>query len=186
MGAWRNCKAQPLTSLSLDDLFSNGIPAIRIPDYATPAECRAFAEGLRRCKLRVVKGATDHSAPSFEAQKIAFIGLTQFEFKYKPIEDYLDAAEVPGGEGGHTTLHNSPWTWQRNREGKIAENYPLPCSAVESAQSLRFRPEEGEVVLFNSQNPHEVFPVAEPNGKDRIAMATFIGRKPNGDLHLWS
>ena len=76
MGAWRNCKAQTLTSQSLDDLFSNGIPAIRIPDFATRAECRAFVEGLRRCKLRVVKGATDHSAPSFEAQKIAFIGLT--------------------------------------------------------------------------------------------------------------
>ncbi|MDD9903796.1 MAG: 2OG-Fe(II) oxygenase [Rhodospirillaceae bacterium] len=271
MGTWQSNEAQPLSPESLDALFSNRIPAIRIPGFANPAECRAFAEGLRRCKLRVVKGATDHSAPSFEAQKIAFIGLTQFEFKYKPIEDYLDAAEasrtevapvfaasfnpverlmgrlrdcvesevaiasdpggraysatiirssneglalhadfapyqapqltvsdctaqlawnfyaeVPGGAGGHTTLHNSPWSWQRNRDGEIAENYPLPYSAVEGAQSFTFRPEEGDVVLFNSRNPHEVFPVAEPNGKDRIAMATFIGRKPNGDLHLWS
>ena len=62
----------------------------------------------------------------------------------------------------------------------------MPFSAVEDAQSFTFRPEEGEVVLFNSRNPHEVFPVAEPNGKNRIAMANFIGRKLNGDLPLWS
>ena len=62
----------------------------------------------------------------------------------------------------------------------------MPYSAVEDAQSFTFRPEEGEVVFFNSRNPHEVFPVAEPNGKNVIAVAPFIGRKPNGDLHLWS
>lgn len=83
-------------------------------------------------------------------------------------------------------MHNSPWTWRRSRDSEVAENYPLPYSAAEDAQSFTFRPEEGEVVLFNSRNPHEVFPVAEPNGKNRIAMATFIGRKPNGDLPFWS
>lgn len=271
MGAWHASEAQPLSAESLDDLFANRIPAIRIPAFATPDECRAFASGLRQCDLRVVKGATDHAAPSFEAQKIAFIGLTQFEFKYRPVEDYLDAAdaaraevapvfadafdpverlmgrlrsftdhdvaiagdpcgrrysatiirssneglalhadfapyqapqltvsdctaqlawnfyaEVPEEPGGHTMVHNSPWTWQRRRDGEIAENYPLPYEAVAGAETFTFRPQEGEVILFNSRNPHEVFPVEAPNGKDRIAMATFIGRKPNGDLHFWS
>ena len=271
MAAWRSSDAQPLSAENLDNLFSNKIPAIRIPAFATPDECRDFASGLRQCELRVVKGATDHAAPSFEAQKIAFIGLTQFEFKYRPVEDYLDAAdaaraevapvfvgsfdpverlmerlrgcvennvavacdpggraysatiirssneglalhadfasyqapqltvsdctaqlawnfyaEVPPGEGGHTTLHNNPWTWQRTRDDEIAENYPLPREAVAGAETFTFRPQEGEVILFNSRNPHEVIPVARPNGKDRIAMATFIGRKPNGDLRLWS
>ena len=221
MREWRICEAQLLTSQRLDDLFSNRMPAIRISTFANPVECRVFANGLRQCDLRVVKGATDHSAPSLEAQKIAFIGLTQFEFKCRLIEDYLDAAEatraevvpvfaaafdpverlmawlricvdrgvaiacdtggsvyaasiirssneglalhadfapyqmsqlslsdctsqlawnfyaeMPGGAGGHTVLHNSPWTWRRNRKGEVAENYSLPYSAVELRADL--------------------------------------------------
>ena len=66
--------------------------------------------------------------------------------------------------------------------GRMADR--LSIGQLRKLESLR--PEEGEVVLFNSRNPHEVFPVAEPNGKNRIAMATFIGRKPNGDLPFWS
>ena len=271
MGTWKSDEAQPLTATSLDDLFSNRIPAIRIPDFASALECRNFSAGLRRCELHVVKGATGYSAPSFQAQKISYVGLTQFEFKYRPISDYLDAAEVasaevapvfanafnplerlmgllrgcvptdvgvardlggrpysatiirssndglalhadfaayqapqltvadctaqlawnfyaevPDGRGGNTKLHNSPWAWQRNHDDDIAENYPLPRHAVDGAQTFTFRPKEGDVVIFNSRNPHEVLPVENPNGKDRIAMATFIGRKPNGDLHLWS
>ena len=219
----------------------------------------------------MVKGATDLSAPAFEAQRISFIGLTQYEFKYKPIEAYLDAAddaraevapvfeksfdpverlmgrlrglddrsveiardpggrfysatiirssnegitlhadyapyqapqltvttctaqlafnfyaEIPNSEGGHTTLHNSPWTWTRRQEGEIAENYPLARDQVEGAEPFTFKPCEGEVIIFNSRNPHEVIPVTAGKGKDRISMATFIGRMPTGDLRLWS
>ena len=94
MSTWQNVEAHPLSAESLNALFSNRIPAIRIPGFAGPVECRAFANGLRQCDLRVVTGVTDHSAPSFEMQKIAFIELTQFEFAYRPIEDYLDAAEA--------------------------------------------------------------------------------------------
>jgi hypothetical protein len=271
MGSWKVDEAQPLSADSLDALFENRIPAIRITNFATPPECRAFAKALRQCDLRVVKGATGHSAPAFEAQRISFIGLTQYEFKYRPMEDYLDAAdsaraevapvfqaafdpverlmgrlrglldgsveiardpggrlysatiirssnegltlhadfapyqapqltvttctaqlawnfyaEVPDSDGGHTTLHNQPWTWNRRQEGEVAENYPLAREQVEGAETFTFKPREGEIVIFNSRNPHEVVPVADANGKDRIAMATFIGRMPNGDLRLWS
>ena len=271
VSSWRTREAQALTADNLEALFRNEIPAIRIPSFATPAECGAFADGLRQCDLHVVKGATDHSSPSFEAQKIAFIGLTQYEFKYRPIEDYLDAAdtaraevapvfeaafdpverlmaclrditdtrveiagdpggrrysatiirssneglalhadfapyqapqltvtecvaqlawnfyaEVPESAGGHTIVHNSPWTWERSCDGEIAENYPLSYAEVEGAETFTFLPCEGEIVMFNSRNPHEVIPVVDAKGKDRIAMATFIGRMPNGDLRLWS
>ena len=71
-------EAQPLSSLCLDDLLSNCIPAMRIPTFVTLVECCAFANGFRQCDLRVVKGATYHSVQSFEAQKIAFIGLSRF------------------------------------------------------------------------------------------------------------
>jgi hypothetical protein len=271
MGNWKVNEPQPLSAESLDALFENRIPAIRISNFATPAECRAFADGLRQCDLRVVKGATDHSAPAFESQRISFIGLTQYEFKYKPMDAYLDAAdaaraevapvfeksfnpverlmsrlrelvdgsveiardpggrrysatiirssnegltlhadfapyqapqltvttctaqlawnfyaEVPDSEGGHTTLHNSPWSWTRGHEGEIAENYPLAREQVAGAETFTFKPREGEVIIFNSRNPHEVIPVENAGGKDRIAMATFIGRMPEGDLRLWS
>ena len=271
MGAWTVNKAQPLSAESLDALFDNRIPAIRISNFAATAECRAFADGLRQCDLKVVKGATDLSAPAFEAQRISFIGLTQYEFKYKPIGIYLDAAddaraevapvfeksfdpverlmgrlrglddrsveiardpggrlysatiirssnegltlhadyapyqapqltvttctaqlawnfyaEIPNSEGGHTTLHNSPWTWTRRQEGEIAENYPLARDQVEGAETFTFKPCEGEVIIFNSRNPHEVIPITAGKGKDRISMATFIGRMPTCDLRLWS
>jgi hypothetical protein len=271
MGTWSTCEVPSLSGESLDALFDNRIPAIRISNFAAPAECKAFADALRQCDLRVVQGATDHSTPAFQAQRISFIGLTQYEFKYKPIETYLDAAdaaraevapvfeasfdpverlmgrlracagtsveiaqdpsgraysatiirssnegltlhadfapyqapqltvsactaqlawnfyaEVPDSKGGHTTLHNRPWTWTRGQDGEIAENYPLERSQVADAETHTFMPREGEVILFNSRNPHEVIPVAEANGKDRIAMATFIGRMPGGGLRLWS
>lgn len=271
MRSWTSDEAQPLNAETLTALFENEIPAIRIPAFAHPDECRKFADGLRQSELRVVQGATEHSASSFQAQKIAFIGLTQYEFKYRPMEDYLDAAdaaraevapvfeqsfdpvtrlmarlrasgvpdvkiaqdpggraysatiirssneglalhadfaayqapqltvtactaqlawnfyaEVPAGDGGHTVVYNSPWTWQRTEADEVAENYPLARSQVEGAESFTFRPREGEVMMFNSRNPHEVIPVAAPNGKDRIAMATFIGRMPDGGLRLWS
>lgn len=86
---------QALTADNLGALLGNEILAIRIPNFATFG---AFADGLRQCDLHVVKVATVYSSPSFEAQKIAFIGLTQYEFEYRPIEDYLDAADTARAE----------------------------------------------------------------------------------------
>ena len=250
MAGWTSDDARPLSAESLRALFDNEIPAIRIPAFATPGECRAFADAMRRCTPRVVKGATTHSVPAFAGQPIVFIGLTQYEFKYRPLADYLDAAEasraevapvlaaafdpveqlmarlapladgevsiaqdpdgrdysstiirnsnaglslhadfapyqaprltvsacnaqlawnfyaeVPAGPGGHTTLHNAPWQWQRGTADEIAENYPLDPADVVGAESFTFRPEEGEVVLFNSRNPHQVFRVEDPRAE---------------------
>ena len=86
---------QALTADNLGALLGNEILAIRIPNFATFG---AFADGLRQCDLHVVKGARVYFSPSFEAQKIAFIGLTQYEFKYRRIEDYLDAADTARAE----------------------------------------------------------------------------------------
>ena len=86
---------QALTADNLGALLGNEILAIRIPNFATFG---AFADGLRQCDLHVVKGARVYFSPSFEAQKIAFIGLTQYEFEYRPIEDYLDAADTARAE----------------------------------------------------------------------------------------
>ena len=39
---WRSFDPEPLNPASLAALFANEIPAIRIPDFCTPAECAAF------------------------------------------------------------------------------------------------------------------------------------------------
>lgn len=43
MHSWKVRAMQELTGDNLDALFCNPVPAIRIPSFATPPECRAFA-----------------------------------------------------------------------------------------------------------------------------------------------
>lgn len=92
-------------------------------------------------------------------------------------------AETPA-RGGVTTLYDAPWRWTRRRPGEVGENYPLPPEAVAGTRSFSYRPQPGEAWLFNTRNPHTVSPV-ESEG-DRIAVACFIGRLPEGRLALWS
>ena len=94
---------------------------------------------------------------------------------------YATAPEV----GGVTTLHDAPWTWTRSRPGEVGENYPLPKDAVAGAATFSYRPVPGEAWLFNSRNPHIVSPPG-PSAGDRLAVACFVGRAPDGRLLLWS
>ena len=94
---------------------------------------------------------------------------------------YAAAPEV----GGVTTLHDAPWTWTRSRPGEVGENYPLPNEAVAGARTFSYRPAAGEAWLFNSRNPHLVSPPGPASG-DRLAVACFVGRYPDGRLTLWS
>jgi hypothetical protein len=93
-------------------------------------------------------------------------------------------AEVPA-EGGDTILHNAPWTWTPSHADEIADNYPLPRRLVEGARSFRYHPKAGEAWLVNTRNPHEVEPIRSTEC-DRVAVACFIGRMPDGSLVMWS
>jgi hypothetical protein len=93
-------------------------------------------------------------------------------------------AEVPP-VGGVTTLHDALWTWNRSRTGEVAENYPLPMESVAGARTYAYQPKAGEAWFFNSRNPHRVSPPATSTA-DRLAVACFIGRLPDGRLTLWS
>lgn len=92
-------------------------------------------------------------------------------------------AETPE-RGGITTLHDAPWTWTRRRPGEVGENYPLPADAVAGAKTFSYQPKAGEAWLFNTRNPHKVSGVESAG--DRIAVACFVGRLPEGRLALWS
>jgi hypothetical protein len=92
-------------------------------------------------------------------------------------------AETPA-EGGINTLHYAPWKWTRSRPGEVGENYPLPAEAVAGASTFSYQPKAGEAWLFNTRNPHKVSAVESAG--DRLAVACFVGRLPEGRLALWS
>ena len=49
---------------------------------------------------------------------------------------------------------------------------------------MKVAPEPGILMVFNSKNPHEVTP--SPDGEGRVAVGSFIGVTPDGDLAFWS
>ena len=92
------------------------------------------------------------------------------------------AEELP--EGGLTTLHNAPWN-PEVAPGEIPPSYGLDRAVVAGAPSITYRPTAGDVVLFNTRNPHEISG-GPPGQGDRISIGSFIGRMPDNRLVLWS
>lgn len=95
-------------------------------------------------------------------------------------------AEDPGA-GGLTTVHNAPWNPER-KEGEIPQSYGLDRSLVEGAPNFTYSPTAGDVVIFNTRNPHEISAggeEADPT-KDRVSIGSFIGRMPDSSLVLWA
>lgn len=87
--------------------------------------------------------------------------------------------------GGETTVHNAPWDPEIT-EGEIPKSYGLDRGLVEGAPKAVYRASAGDVVLFNTRNPHEISGgVAKPGGS-RISIGSFVGRMPDGELVLWS
>jgi hypothetical protein len=87
--------------------------------------------------------------------------------------------------GGHTTLYNAPWSPEIVK-GEIPKSYDLPRDLIAGAPSFTYAPTPGDVVIFNTRNPHEIAGgEAQPN-RDRISIGSFIGRMPDGRLTMWS
>lgn len=63
------------------------------------------------------------------------------------------AEDLPSG--GATTVYNAPWSPAVAR-GEIPRSYDLPREVVAGAPSITYAPTAGDVVLFNSRNPHEI------------------------------
>ena len=89
-------------------------------------------------------------------------------------------------EGGDTTVHNAPWS--PAMEGDVPpKSYGLPRELVAAAESYSFRATVGDVVIFNTRNPHEVNGGRASPGHERITIGSFVGRLPAaGDLVMWS
>ena len=93
-------------------------------------------------------------------------------------------AEQPSG-GGNTTVHNKPWTPALNGN-EIPASYDLPRELVAGAASHSYAPTAGDVVIFNTRNPHEVAGGESEASGDRVSIGSFIGRLPDGSFGLWS
>jgi len=93
-------------------------------------------------------------------------------------------AEQPAS-GGHTTVHNRPWT-PRTNGSEIPASYDLPRELVAGAITHAYAPTAGDVVIFNTRNPHEVLGGEALAAGDRVSIGSFIGRMPDGSLGLWS
>lgn len=87
--------------------------------------------------------------------------------------------------GGETIVYNAPWN-PDCAPGEIPKSYGLDYAIVEGAPRFTFTPNKGDVVIFNTRNPHEIAGGVGGPGRNRISIGSFIGRMPNDDLVLWS
>jgi hypothetical protein len=257
---WSRRAEAELSRESLAALLVDEIPAIRIRNFASHAECAAFAAAVRRAGLRYYS----------VARRIGYIGMAQYEYRWnRPKEDYFRdvpaadekreavqresfdamhrlvdrlaehydagrvgiAAETLGSyyagiirqasegvdlhadfapfnsptyvigtvdaqlgwnfyaealvAGGETTVHHAPWT-PEIKAGEIPQSYDLPRETVAGAETFTFTPDLGDVVIFNTRNPHEIAGGQSAPGRERISIGSFIGRLPNRDLVMWS
>ena len=64
-------------------------------------------------------------------------------------------------------------------------SYGLSENHILGSQKFDYKPITGDVVIFNSRNPHEVS-AGNIGDRDRLQIGSFIGRLPNNDMVLWS
>lgn len=89
-------------------------------------------------------------------------------------------------KGGITTVHHKPWT-PVMKDNVPPESYGLDRSLVEGAETFQYSPVAGDVVLFNSRNPHEVSPGEGADAGGRLQVGSFIGRMSSDQsLVLWA
>jgi hypothetical protein len=264
---WRNHDEPGLTRETLDALFANEIPCIRIAGFATPDECRAFVDAMDAVGLNKEYQV---ASPSVRALP-KYIGVPQFEYRKKPKAAYfaevessytdqakvfahcgfdpiarliervhavvperpIDHAQEPGygryyagiirettggtnlhmdfarfsapdyaigansaqiatnfyasgtAVGGETTVYNHHFE-PTVPAGTYYEISPLDPARVAASDSHTFTPFAGDVVMFNSRNPHRVHSNPNDDGTRRMGIGSFIGRRPAGELVLWS
>lgn len=87
--------------------------------------------------------------------------------------------------GGHTTVHNNPWN-PEIIDGEIPKSYGLDRALIEGAPNFVYRPTAGDVVIFNTRNPHEIAPGTAKPGGSRVSIGSFVGRMPDNRLVLWA
>jgi hypothetical protein len=84
--------------------------------------------------------------------------------------------------GGELVIYDTIHT-PENELMKVPGEYYFPYSVLESDHCLKINPEIGDLIIFNTQNFHEI--LGNEDGR-RISQTSFIGVKSDGSLNLWS
>lgn len=87
--------------------------------------------------------------------------------------------------GGQTTVYNNPWD-PVTVPGEIPQSYGLDRGLTQDVPQITYRPTAGDVVIFNTRNPHEIAPGTTRPGGSRVSIGSFIGRMPDRNLVLWA
>lgn len=82
MSEW--ARMAPLSTRSLDDLIANRVAAVEIKDFATPEECRQFAEVMSKTVLEYYK----------VGRPAGYVGTTFVHYMKRPKQDYFDDVDA--------------------------------------------------------------------------------------------
>ncbi|MEO8544884.1 MAG: hypothetical protein ABI434_14945 [Burkholderiaceae bacterium] len=260
MSTWTDSVEHTLTAENLALLLDNKIPAIRVPGFATAAECTAFAAAAKHGRMQYYN----------VSDRIGYIGLAQYQYRWtktkaefladviqaqadvqavfdaanfnplqrvidllrthwdasvdiasedgKPyfagivrstcdkIDLHVDWAPINSPDyaigaidghigwnffaeelqsGGHTNVYNNPWDPDVAAD-EIPKSYGLDRKLTEGVACFTYRPTAGDVVIFNTRNPHEIAPGTAKPGGSRVSIGSFIGRMPDRSLVLWA
>lgn len=89
-----------------------------------------------------------------------------------------------GEEGGATNVYCQQWQ-EHHQLLKNPHNYDYDRSIVQDCEMVKILPKQGELVLFNSRNFHEV--ESTSGDVERITISSFIGQINNSaKLVFWS
>lgn len=92
MPRWRTHEEATLSRDSLEALYANEIPAIRIRNFVTADEARRLAAAMD-----VIGFTKQYNIPALE-NPARYIGVTQFEFRKKTKADYFAAVAAANAE----------------------------------------------------------------------------------------
>ena len=122
-------------------------------------------------------GGTLHADVTMYSARDYVIGKVASQITWNFFASYVE------GDGGKTTLHNRPYRVQAAPGGKV-EIEGFDRSYVDGAETHVYTPAKGDVILFNSHNPHEW--TAVDASQRRMGVSTYIGRMANGNFIYWS
>jgi hypothetical protein len=87
------------------------------------------------------------------------------------------------GDGGELIVYDYPWEPELENHA-THRAYDYDSKLFESSRRAEVAPESGMLMVFRSKNAHAV--AHSPTDTPRVAVGSFIGVTPDGNLAFWS
>jgi hypothetical protein len=191
------CTVFEYDSISKDSYFRDALTAKAVQERIFGASCNLVARMIKFIADQTgltVGVAQDREGRFYYAGLIRRIeDGTLLHIDYAPAEQtdwsvcdvvaqlswnvYL---RISNRDDGHTHVFKRQWTSDdmAHREG----SYGFKQSIVEGSAKATFKPQVGELILFNTKNYHRV----DSTKGERVTVTSALGLMPNGQLVLWS